>query len=739
MKKVILLSGFILQILLTSGQVSKKFDKTYGAQNLDAPVFIDFKGGNHYVFGNIKNSAVPLDLSEQFGGSDYNLVIYDPNGVIVEDKSFGGSGNEVLNKVIPNGTGGYFLCGTSTSPSDGNKTSSGDCINNRPLSYAIYVREHYQRVASGYTYMGTDYDTSFYYDPITEENKKEMYIVEIDSSGFKEGDLSLCTEIMDYFTISGTTGSRSDSIAYFSSINDVRKDINGNYLVSYTYYYEDYSQSSYNSSYTTVPDWWTVPNDGTIYDHTTEIIYAKNSGAFHSGIMVFDNNWNILTNKINIYVPNSPTGDFSMHSAPATAGDPNFLRTANDVYSLASGGILCTGAFCSTEFALWTGMYRYFTGAYITDVAQNITYTKMFLSTFSENKLKATYFDGTYYYLFIEDTPLTTSTTNYFSSFFPGSYAAYPYKRLATARTITNKKDLWILKLTNTLQVISETSIGCNDDTFLSSVIKKDNSNNLILSCYTKGGVSFDKTTLPHGGFDYWLVELNTSTMSKVTDWGFGASADDILTYTNNQLGFFQYTGTSKSGINGDKTEISRDGGTLGDYWTLSYCIIPTADFTANYDSTDSGNLVSFTNLSTYTSEFVWDFGDGTTSFDANPVHYYYMPGYYNVSLNAINPVGCSDSIIKTNFIYVNPVGIIEAIGEKKIIVFPNPATDRIYVTTPEQTEIKICDSFGRLVKEVKISNENDKTIDVSTLKNGMYFLSILNFGHVTNLKFIKN
>ena len=738
MKKLILFFVFVLHIFYSSGQVNKKFDKTYGAQNLDAPVFIDFKGGNHYVFGNIKNSAIPMDISEQFGGSDYNLVIYDPNGVIIQDKSFGGSGNEILTKVIPNGTGGYFLIGTSTSPSDGNKTSFGNCKNNRPISYLAYARSHYKRISGGYSYLGTTYDTIFNYAPVIEENKKEMYIVKIDSLGSKQMDLSLCTQIMDYSTISGTTGSRSDSIAYFSNISDVRKDINGNYLVSYTYYYEDYSLNSYNPHYATVPNWWTVPDDGTIYDQTTETVYAKNAGAFHSGIMVFDADWNRLTNKINIYATIDPAGNFSMHSEPALASDQTFLKTANDVYSLGSGGILYTGAFCSTELSLYIGIYGYFTGAYITNVAQNITYTKMFLSPYSQNKLKATYFDGTYYYLFIEDTPVTTSTVNYSSTFFPGSYASYPYERMAPARTGVNKKDIWILKLTNTLQVISETAIGCNDDTFLSSVIKKDNSNNLILSCYTKGGVSYDKTTLPHGGFDYWLIELNTATMSKVSDWGFGASADDILIYTNNQLGFFEYTGTSKSGISGDKTEISRDGGTLGDYWTLSYCITPTADFIANYDSTNSGNLVSFTNLSTYTSQFYWDFGDGTTSYETNPVHYYYMPGYYTVTLNAINPVGCSDSIVKTNFIYVNPLGIIEAIGKKKITVFPNPANDLIYVAAPEHSDIKIFDSFGRVVKEIYNSSEGDKKIDVSKLISGMYFLNILNSGNSTNLKFIK-
>ncbi len=746
MKKTLFFLFCFTAVLKVHPQSVKMFDKTYGAEGLDAPVFIDSKAGMHYVFGNISHSPLPLDIFEQFGGSDYNLVVYDKNGVVLKNKSFGGSANEHLDKVIPNGSGGWFLIGTSTSPADGNKTSTGGCINNKPSSFQEYIRQHYlvhQNVANGsYVYQGTSYDTVYNIPPVTETNKKELYIVELDSSGTKLNERSICTQRMNYSTISGTTGDTPDSTAYFAAVNDVRKDVNGNYLVSYTYYYEDYAETGYNASYSTVPVYTTKPlNDPTIYDNTTQSSFTINNGAFHSGIMIFDSNWNMLTNKINIYVPADPQGYFSMHSEPAQSVDPNFLNTGNNVYSLNNGGILYTGTFCSTDLYLYTpdSSYDYFTGAYITNSAESVIYSKMFLSSHSQNKLAGTYFDGTYYYLFIEDMPFTTPSTDYFTKYFPGSYAGYAYKRTTAPHTIINKKDIWVIKMTNTLQVISETAIGCNDDTHLSSVIKEVNSNNLILSCYTKGGNSFDKTTLSKGGYDYWIVEFNPAAMSKVSDWSFGGSGDDILTYTNSQLGFFEYTGTSKSGISGDKTETSRDGGTLGDYWTLSYCLHPSANFTADYDSTNPGNLVSFTNLSTYTNEFSWTFGDGAVSFEKNPRHYYYMPGYYDVTLNAINPVGCSDSVFRHNYIYVNALGVIEAIGEKRIAVFPSPSADQIYVSAPGHSDLKIYDSFGRIVKEIYIASENDKKIDVTALKNGMYFINIMNSGKLTNLKFIKN
>lgn len=38
---------------------------------------------------------------------------------------------------------------------------------------------------------------------------------------------------------------------------------------------------------------------------------------------------------------------------------------------------------------------------------------------------------------------------------------------------------------------------------------------------------------------------------------------------------------------------------------------------------------------------YVWDFGNGYTSFQESPSHYYSEPGTYNVSLTAISPYGC--------------------------------------------------------------------------------------------------
>lgn len=59
-------------------------------------------------------------------------------------------------------------------------------------------------------------------------------------------------------------------------------------------------------------------------------------------------------------------------------------------------------------------------------------------------------------------------------------------------------------------------------------------------------------------------------------------------------------------------------------------------------------NVVNFTNQSENADTFEWDFGDGNTSTEKNPSHYYQEPGTYEIVLYARNSTGCyeEDSIV---------------------------------------------------------------------------------------------
>jgi gliding motility-associated-like protein len=56
-------------------------------------------------------------------------------------------------------------------------------------------------------------------------------------------------------------------------------------------------------------------------------------------------------------------------------------------------------------------------------------------------------------------------------------------------------------------------------------------------------------------------------------------------------------------------------------------------------------NTFNFNNKSVGTTNFLWNFGDGTTSSLENPVHSYVADGVFSVTLLAKNPLGCADTL----------------------------------------------------------------------------------------------
>ncbi|HEX5003510.1 MAG TPA: PKD domain-containing protein, partial [Bacteroidia bacterium] len=73
---------------------------------------------------------------------------------------------------------------------------------------------------------------------------------------------------------------------------------------------------------------------------------------------------------------------------------------------------------------------------------------------------------------------------------------------------------------------------------------------------------------------------------------------------------------------------------------------VPVAAATAS-DTLSCGPMdVTFGNTSTGATGYYWNFGDGTTSTAASPVHNYSNPGTYSVILVTSNAFGCSDTLI---------------------------------------------------------------------------------------------
>lgn len=84
-------------------------------------------------------------------------------------------------------------------------------------------------------------------------------------------------------------------------------------------------------------------------------------------------------------------------------------------------------------------------------------------------------------------------------------------------------------------------------------------------------------------------------------------------------------------------------------------------------------------------SNWLWDFGDGTTSTDQNPTHTYLTSGIYTVSLSVLNLNGCSNTVSHDVEVYAAPIANFD-------FVDPTCAEDTVqfidYSTTPAGTNI---------------------------------------------------
>ncbi|RPJ78092.1 MAG: PKD domain-containing protein, partial [Alphaproteobacteria bacterium] len=79
----------------------------------------------------------------------------------------------------------------------------------------------------------------------------------------------------------------------------------------------------------------------------------------------------------------------------------------------------------------------------------------------------------------------------------------------------------------------------------------------------------------------------------------------------------------------------------------LSTSVSRADNISANFNAVQSPDLgplaVKFTDTSTgNATSWSWDFGDGTTSNERNPVHKYTAAGNYNVTLTVSNSDGSS-------------------------------------------------------------------------------------------------
>ncbi|MCF8297138.1 MAG: choice-of-anchor L domain-containing protein [Saprospiraceae bacterium] len=125
----------------------------------------------------------------------------------------------------------------------------------------------------------------------------------------------------------------------------------------------------------------------------------------------------------------------------------------------------------------------------------------------------------------------------------------------------------------------------------------------------------------------------------------------------------------------------------------------PHANFTANPPVTNIDNpTIKFSDISTNSTQWEWDFGDGGTSTDQNPEHTY-NEGVFQVCLKVISPNNCTDSVCHEVMVIIDEVEIPNVItpnGDGINDYFHIVNIDKI----PESTLI-IFNRWGRKIYEM--------------------------------------
>ncbi|HMA04317.1 MAG TPA: PKD domain-containing protein [Methanomicrobiales archaeon] len=126
--------------------------------------------------------------------------------------------------------------------------------------------------------------------------------------------------------------------------------------------------------------------------------------------------------------------------------------------------------------------------------------------------------------------------------------------------------------------------------------------------------------------------------------------------------------------ISGNRVTYYRDDGRI--YLTTldSSEPCPAASFTANVTSGLANLAVQFNDTSgdPNTTHWSWDFGDGTGSYEKDPVHVYILDGIYDVSLTVGNDVG-RDYASNTRYIRVGPLPVVSFSANRTYGITPLP------------------------------------------------------------------
>ena len=271
-----------------------------------------------------------------------------------------------------------------------------------------------------------------------------------------------------------------------------------------------------------------------------------------------------------------------------------------------------------------------------------------------------------------------------------------------------------------------------NGITYYFSVIAENNAGLFSDTAYSDGQLAVlnpeiifysDNTIICQGdSLSYINNSKNATSYSWIFEGGNPYTSNDfepIVTYDT--AGVYNVT-LIASGVAGTDTLLMNSYVTVHALTVSEFSVI---DSTLNLPSA----VAIFSNLSQNAFSYLWNFGDGATSTDANPYHIYSTVGNYTITLIAYSSDCENDTLVMENYIFVGfPVDVEEVSLDESINVYPNPAKDKIYIENINLEKmnysIKLIDVTGRELSIDKSEINNKLSVlDLKKLSAGTYTL----------------
>lgn len=216
-----------------------------------------------------------------------------------------------------------------------------------------------------------------------------------------------------------------------------------------------------------------------------------------------------------------------------------------------------------------------------------------------------------------------------------------------------------------------------------------------------------------HGLEDVYLINTDTN--------GISSCHEDSIVITSTTSTLLQNSGCIlDSGFIVTNSLITIDTSTY-DVYDACICV-PPVSFFHNYSFCCL--IYNFTDYSTWTDVWHWDFGDGDTSNVENPSHQFSSVGTYYVCLTVSNSCGSDTYCDSVLVIYMGTSE--ESKSKNNLILFPNPSNGSFQIVVNSNIInglVSVTNIIGAVVYSERFTG--DRKILNCNLNSGIYFVQV--------------